>query len=164
MRIRPAQDTDIQAFAGIYGHYVRNSTATFENDPPDAAAFLQRRADVVARGLPWLVAELESGIVAAFAYASPYRAREAYRFTVEDSIYVDAACLGRGIGSALLPRLIESCEQAGARQMVAIIGGQENSASIRLHAKFGFRHVGALEAAGYKFGRWIDTILMQRSL
>jgi L-amino acid N-acyltransferase YncA len=162
--IRPSSDSDTPSIAEIYRHYVRNSTATFESEPPDVSAIDRRRAEIAARGLPWLVAELEGGIVAAYAYASPYRSREAYRFTVEDSIYLHPAYLGQGIGSALLPRLIESCQQAGARQMVAIIGGRENTASVGLHAKFGFRHVGVLEAVGFKFGRWIDTILMQRAL
>jgi L-amino acid N-acyltransferase YncA len=162
--IRPSQASDTPSIAEIYAHYVRNSTATFESEPPDVRAIDRRRADVAARGLPWLVAEIENGIVAAYAYASPYRTREAYRFTVEDSIYLDPAYLGRGIGTTLLARLIERCEQAGARQMVAVIGGRENTASVRLHAKFGFRHVGVLEAVGFKFGRWVDTILMQRAL
>ncbi|HEY7390625.1 MAG TPA: GNAT family N-acetyltransferase [Bryobacteraceae bacterium] len=162
--IRPSEDRDTPSIAEIYAHYVRNSTATFESEPPDAGATGRRRAEVLARGLPWLVAEVENGTIAAYAYASSYRTREAYRFTVEDSIYLHRAYLGQGIGTALLPRLIESCQQAGARQMVAIIGGRENTASVRLHAKFGFRHVGVLEAVGFKFGRWIDTILMQRAL
>jgi L-amino acid N-acyltransferase YncA len=114
--------------------------------------------------LPWLVAEIENGIIAGYAYAGPYRSREAYRFTVEDSIYLDPAHVGRGIGSALLAQLIAACEAAGARQMVAVIGGRADTTSVRLHAKFGFRQVGVLEAVGFKFGRWLDTILMQRAL
>jgi L-amino acid N-acyltransferase YncA len=162
--IRPAEAGDMLSIAEIYAHYVRDSTATFESEPPDARAIERRCAELATRGLPWLVAEIEEGMVVAYAYASPYRTREAYRFTVEDSIYLHPAYLRHGIGTALLARLIESCEQAGARQMVAVIGGRENTASVRLHAKFGFRHVGVLEAVGFKFGRWVDTILMQRAL
>jgi L-amino acid N-acyltransferase YncA len=162
--VRSSQASDTPSIAAIYAHYVRNSTATFEGEAPDVSAIDRRRAEVAARGLPWLVAEIENGIIAAYAYASPYRTREAYRFTVEDSIYVDPAYLGQGIGTTLLARLIENCERAGARQMVAVIGGRENTASVRLHAKFGFRHVGVLEAVGFKFGCWVDTILMQRAL
>jgi L-amino acid N-acyltransferase YncA len=162
--IRPSEDKDTPSIAAIYAHYVQNSTATFESEAPDVSAIDQRRAEIAVRGLPWLVAEIGGGTVAAYAYASPYRTREAYRFTVEDSIYLDPAYLWRGIGTTLLARLIENCEQAGARQMVAVIGGRENTASVRLHTKFGFRHVGVLEAVGFKFGRWVDTILMQRAL
>jgi L-amino acid N-acyltransferase YncA len=162
--VRPSRDSDTPSIAEIYAHYVQNSTATFESEPPDGGVIDRRRAEVAARGLPGLVAEIEDGFVAAYAYASPYRTREAYRFTVEDSIYLNPAYLGQGIGTALLTRLIESCERAGARQMVAVIGGRENIASVRLHAKFGFRHVGVLEGVGFKFGRWVDTILMQRAL
>jgi L-amino acid N-acyltransferase YncA len=162
--IRPSSEGDTASIAAIYAHYVRNEIVTFESEPPDAAELNRRRAEVQARGLPWLVAEIEHGVIAGYAYASQYRSREAYRFTVEDSIYLDPAHIGKGIGSALLAQLIAACEAAGARQMVAVIGGSAESASVRLHAKFGFRHVGVLEAVGFKFGRWLDTVLMQRAL
>jgi L-amino acid N-acyltransferase YncA len=162
--IRSSRDVDISSIAAIYAHYVRNEIVTFESESPDVTEMNRRRTEVQARGLPWLVAEIEHEVVAGYAYASLYRTREAYRFTVEDSIYLDPAHLGKGIGSALLAQLIGTCEAAGARQMVAVIGGSADSVSVRLHAKFGFRHVGVLEAVGFKFGRWIDTILMQRAL
>lgn len=162
--IRPSRDGDIQSIAEIYAHYVRHEIVTFESEPPDIDGMNRRRAEVQARGLPWFVAEIEDGVIAGYAYAGPYRSREAYRFTVEDSIYLDPAHHGKGIGSALLARLIAACEAGGARQMVAVIGGRPDSASVRLHAKFGFRQVGVLEAVGFKFSRWIDTILMQRAL
>jgi L-amino acid N-acyltransferase YncA len=162
--IRPSRDGDTAPIAAIYAHYVRNDIVTFESEPPDIDELNRRRAGVQAKGLPWLVAEIEDGVIAGYAYAGPYRPREAYRFTVEDSIYLDPGRLGKGIGSALLAQLIAACEAAGAKQMVAVIGGRPDTASVRLHAKFGFRQVGVLEAVGFKFGRWIDTILMQRTL
>jgi len=163
MLIRPSIDSDIAAITGIYDHYVRHSAASFEIDPPNADEIARRRAEVLQRGLPWLVAE-NSGAVLGYAYASPYRSRAAYRFTLEDSVYVHPAYVGQGIGKLLLPELIARCQALGATQMIAIIGDTENPASVRLHAAFEFRHVGVLQAVGFKFGRWLDTIVMQRSL
>lgn len=163
MLLRASEDTDIPAIAAIYGHYVRHTTATFETEPPGDDEFANRRARILELGLPWLVAEID-GVIAGYAYAGPYRPRGAYRFTVEDSIYLDPACAGKGAGSALLARLIEDCDAWGARQMVAVIGGSDNVASIKLHHKFGFRHTGTLNAAGFKFGRWVDSVLMQRAI
>ena len=163
MLFRASDESDIPAIAEIYAHYVRHSTASFETEPPDAAEIARRRAQVVGIGLPWLVAEVD-GVVAGYAYAGPYRPRRAYRFTVEDSIYIRPAHAGQGIGAALLDRLVGACEQWGARQMVAVIGGSDNLPSIRLHEKFGFRHAGLLRAAGFKFGRWADSVLMQRAI
>jgi len=123
----------------------------------------RRHASVTTVGFPYLVAEVD-GLVAGYAYAAPYRTRAAYRYTVEDSVYIHHEYSGRGIGSALLPALIEACEAAGWRQMVAVIGDSANHASIRLHEKFGFARAGLLTAAGWKFERWVDSVLMQRAL
>ena len=161
--VRAARDADVAEIAAIYGHYVRTALATFEVDPPDAAEMARRRAGVLAHGLPYLVAELE-GSVAGYAYAAPYRLRPAYRFTVENSVYVHPAHAGKGLGRLLLSGLIAGCEAAGARQMVAVIGDSGNAASIGLHAALGFRHVGVLRSVGFKSGRWVDTVLMQRPL
>jgi L-amino acid N-acyltransferase YncA len=163
MLLRASKDTDIPAIAAIYAHYVRHSTASFETEPPGDDEIANRRARILELGLPWLVAEID-GTIAGYAYAGPYRPRAAYRFTVENSIYIDPACAGKGTGSALLARLIEDCDAWGARQMIAVIGGSDNLASIKLHQKFGFRHSGTLVAAGFKFGRWVDSVLMQRAI
>jgi len=151
------------SIASIYSHYVRNSAATFEIDPPDVPEMENRRQNIVSAGLPYLVLEFEGGI-AGYAYAGQYRPRPAYRFTVEDSIYIHPQQTARGFGRLLLTELIAACEKAGSRQMIAVIGDSANLASIRLHAAFGFRHVGVLERVGAKFGGWYDTVLMQRSL
>ena len=161
--VRASLDIDVAAIADIYSHYVRTALSTFEIESPDVDEIARRRADVLSRGLPYLVVEVD-GAVAAYAYASPYRPRPAYRFTVEDSIYVHPAHTRKGLGGRLLGALIESSEAAGCRQMVAIIGDTGNAASIGLHQAFGFRHVGVLEKVGFKFGRWVDTVLMQRPL
>ncbi len=164
LTIRPCTEADIPSVARIYAHHVTHGTATFELDPPDAAAIALRWSRVEALRLPWLVVSLDDGRIAGYAYATTYRPRIGYRFTLEDSIYVDPAHAGLGIGSAVLARLIEACETIGARQLVAVIGDSANTASVRLHAKFGFRHAGVLQSVGFKFGRWIDTIFMQRAL
>jgi phosphinothricin acetyltransferase len=161
--VRPSTDADIPAIAEIYGYHVEHGVASFETVPPDEAEMARRRCEVLKRGLPWLVAETE-GSVKGYAYATPYRSRAAYRFTLEDSIYIHPAHIGRGIGSALLPQLIARCREFGARQLIAVIGDTDNPASIRLHARFGFRYVGTLNAVGFKFDRWLDTVLMQRPL
>ena len=161
--VRAATPTDIPAVAAIYRHHVLHGLASFETEPPDDAEMTRRHAAVLALGLPYLVAEL-GGRIAGYAYAAVYRARPAYRYTVEDSVYVDSDCAGNGVGSALLPALITGCEVAGRRQMIAVIGDSANHASIGLHEKFGFERVGLLPAVGFKFGRWVDSILMQRAL
>ena len=147
----------------IYAHHVLHGLATFEEVPPDAGEMARRRADVLARGLPYVVAE-DGGRLLGYAYAGPYRLRSAYRFAVEDSIYLDPGALGRGIGRILLERLVADSTAAGARQMLAVIGDSGNAGSIAVHARTGFRHVGTFEAVGFKFGRWVDTVLMQRPL
>ena len=159
--VRAALGTDVPALAEIYSHHVLHGLATFELEPPDAAEMARRHACVTELGLPYLVAELD-GRIAGFAYVAPYRTRPAYRYTVEDSIYVHRDAVGSGVGSALLPRLIAACEAAGCRQMLAVIGDSENRPSINLHRKFGFSQAGLLPAVGWKFGRWVDSVLMQR--
>lgn len=162
--IRPSRDADLPRIAAIYAHAVLTNEATFEIEPPTVEEMQRRRADVLLRGLPYLVAECD-GEVAGYAYATPYRPRPAYRFTVEDSIYLDPRWQGRGIGHALLEVLIEECLRAGARQMIAVIGGGlGNEASVRVHARCGFVEAGLLRNVGYKFDRWLDTLLMQRAL
>jgi len=161
--IRAARDADMAQIAAIYAHHVRHGLASFEEVPPDAAELARRRAEIVGRSLPYLVAAGGDAIVG-YAYAGPYRPRSAYRFTVEDSVYVHPDRAGRGIGRRLLPAVIAACAATGARQMVAVIGDSANAASIALHAACGFRNVGVLCAAGFKHGRWVDTVLMQRAL
>jgi phosphinothricin acetyltransferase len=161
--IRSAAAADLRAIQAIYAREVSTRTATFELEPPDVDEMAQRVEAVRAAGLPWLVAEIE-GAVAGYAYAGPYRARPAYRLTVENSVYVDDAFLRRGVGRALLAELIRICTGLGRREMVAIIGDSANAASIGLHAAAGFRHVGTLTGVGHKLGRWLDTVIMQRPL
>ena len=161
--VRDSREEDMGKVQAIYAHHVLHGAASFEEDPPSLAEMQRRRADVLARELPYLVAEI-GGKVAGYSYASPYRARRAYRFTIENSVYVDPARPRAGVGRALLAALIDRCEQGDWRQMIAVIGDSANAASIGLHAALGFRHAGALHAVGFKFGRWIDSVLMQRAL
>jgi phosphinothricin acetyltransferase len=161
--VRSAVGNDIEAITAIYAHHVRYGTGSFETEPPDKREMAGRWHEVNAKGLPWLVAQDENEIVG-YAYASPYRARVAYRYTVEDSIYVRVDRLGAGFGRLLLPTLIIATQACGMRQMVAIIGDSGNQASIRLHRSFGFRDAGLLKDVGFKFGRRLDTVFMQRAL
>jgi L-amino acid N-acyltransferase YncA len=161
--IRPATPADIAAISRIYAHAVRHGTASFELEPPDEAEMARRQEALLTEGFPYLVAEA-GGMVMGYAYASPYRARPAYRFTVEDSVYIAAEAQRRGIGRLLLDRLIVESEARGYRQMIAIIGDSAQTASIALHGATGFRLIGTFEAVGFKFGRWLDTVLMQRPL
>jgi phosphinothricin acetyltransferase len=163
MRIRPAEASDAQALAALYGHHVIHGFGTFEEAPPSAEEMAARRAAVVARNLPYLVAEID-GQVVGFAYAGPFRPRPAYRFTVEDSVYVAAEHHGKGVGKQLLLAVIAACEAMGLRQMVAMIGDTENTGSIALHRACGFELVGVLPAVGHKGGRWVDVVQMQRAL
>jgi len=160
--IRTATAQDADAVAAIYGHYVATGTATFELEAPDAAEMVRRMEAVATLGLPYLVAEWR-GAVAGYAYATQFRPRPAYRFTVEDSVYVDSTLAGRGIGRQLLSELIGRCREAGFRQMIAAIAG-ENSASVAMHAAHGFALTGVLKDVGYKFDTWLDVTLMQRAL
>jgi len=161
--IRASRDGDIAAIAAIYWHHVLHGLASFEEVPPEPDELASRRTKIVALGLPYLIAE-RSGQVLGYCYASPYRTRSGYRFTLEDSIYIDAAEVGRGIGRALLGSLLDRCTELGYRQMVAVIGGSDTWPSIRLHEALGFARVGVLPAVGFKFGAWVDTVLMQRAL
>jgi L-amino acid N-acyltransferase YncA len=162
--IRPSRDGDIGAIAAIYGYHVLHGLASFEEVPPTVEEMARRRGDILTRGLPYLVAERD-GIVAGYCYAGMYRPRSAYRYTLEDSIYVDAAQVGRGIGRILLEAVLERSAELGYRQIIAVIGGgHETQPSIRLHEALGFTHTGVFEGIGFKFDRWIDTVLMQRAL
>lgn len=161
--VRPAGDADLPAVQAIYAHHVLRGVATFEEIPPDTAELHRRWVAVTGHGLPWLVAE-RAGEVVGYAYATPYRPRAAYRFTVEDSVYLPPAHAGRGLGRALLGGVIAACAAGPWRQMVAVIGDSGNAASIGLHARLGFRRAGLLSAVGFKHGRWVDTVLMQRAL
>jgi phosphinothricin acetyltransferase len=163
MVIRPSREADIPAIARIYGHHVTQGLASFEEVAPPPEEMARRRADILARGFPYLVAAAGDEVLG-YAYCSAYRPRSGYRFSVEDSIYVTPGRDRGGIGSALLAPLIAQATTLGARQMIAVIGDSANAASIRLHARFGFRMVGTIEAVGFKFGRWVDSVLMQRGL
>ena len=161
--VRDAGDRDVPRITAIYAHHVLTGLATFEVVPPDDAEMARRRVNVLDWALPYFVAEDASGVLG-YAYATPYRTRAGYRYTVEDSIYVDPAAVGRGVGRRLLERLIEACVACGCRQMIAVIGDTDNSASIGLHEACGFARVGMLPSTGFKFGRWVDSVLMQRGL
>lgn len=162
--VRGASENDLPAIQALYAHHVLHGLASFEEIPPTVDELRARRAAVVAAGLPYLVAELD-GMVAGFAYAAPYRARVAYRHTVEDSVYVAPDLSGRGLGAALLGELIRHCEAGPWRQMLAVVGqGDDNAGSMALHARMGFERIGALRSVGFKKGRWLDTVLMQRPL
>lgn len=163
MIIRDSRTSDLDRIQAIYSHHVLRGLASFEEVPPDQAEMGRRREDVLGRGLPYLVAEIEGDVVG-YAYAGPYRLRTAYRFTVEDSIYIDPGAVGRGVGRALLATVIDRCTEAGCRQMVAVIGDSGNAASIGLHRHLGFEPAGVLKSIGFKFGRWVDSVLMQRAL
>ncbi len=161
--IRAAAASDMDAIADIYAHHVSHGTGTFETEPLDSSEIGRRWTELTARGLPWLVAD-DDGDVVGYAYAGPYRSRVAYSHTVEDSIYVRADRLGNGVGRLLMPALITASQACGMRQMIAVIGDSANQASIHLHRRFGFEHAGLLKDVGFKFGRWLDTVFMQRSL
>lgn len=159
--IRDAMPADAGAIAAIYAHHVLHGTATFDTEPPPVAFWIAKIADFDRRGWPFLVAV--DDIVVGYAYASQFRDRAAYAHTCEDSVYVDAARLGQGIGNMLIEALIAAAARAGFREMIAVAGGGE-PASVALHAKYGFRHAGRMERVGLKFGRLLDTVYMQRSI
>ena len=161
--IRPATRSDVAAIARIYAHAVKHGTASFELTAPDEAEMARRFNELSARGFPYLVAVIDDTVVG-YAYAGPYRARPAYRFTVENSVYVAHESHRRGVGKALLEALIEACTERGFRLMVAVIGDSDQPASIGLHETAGFRHAGVFQNIGYKFDRWLDTVLMERAL
>jgi L-amino acid N-acyltransferase YncA len=171
MLLRPSTEADLPAITAIYADSVANGTGTFELDAPDVEEMARRRTEVLGRGWPWLVAEGAAAEgppgtreVLGYAYANHFRPRRAYRFCVEDSIYLAPAARGRGVGRLLLVELMARCEAAGARQMLAVIGDAANTGSIRLHAALGFEHTGVLKSSGWKFDRWLDVVLMQRAL
>jgi phosphinothricin acetyltransferase len=161
--IRPSLEGDIAAIQQIYEHAVLHGTGTFETDVPDRAEMARRRTEVLSRSLPYLIAERD-GQVLGFAYANYFRPRLAYRYFVEDSIYLSPQAQGQGVGRLLLAELIARCEAAGARQMVAVIGDSQNLGSIGVHRSHGFEDIGVMKAAGWKFGKWLDVVLMQRQL
>ncbi len=161
--IRSGTAADTPALAAIYGHHVRHGSGSFELEPPDADEMARRREAVQSAGWPWLVAE-RAGAVVGYAYASPFRPRPAYRFCLEDSVYVAREAQGGGVGRLLLAELLAQATARGARQMLAVIGDAGNQASIALHVGLGFEHAGVLKASGWKFGRWLDVVLMQRAL
>ena len=163
MEVRSAAQGDLAAIQAIYAHHVLRGLGTFEEAPPGVEEMRRRHQDVTGRGLPYLVA-LERGEILTYGYCAPYRARSAYRYALEDSIYVKEAHLGKGIGTLLLGELLRICEGLGYRQVIAVIGDSANAGSIALHARLGFLRVGTLRASGYKLGRWVDTVLMQRPL
>jgi phosphinothricin acetyltransferase len=162
VRVRDAAPGDAAALAAIYGHHVLNGVGTFEETPPTPEEMVRRQDAVRALGLPYLVAEAER--VLGFAYAAPFRPRAAYRFTAEDSVYVAPGQMGRGVGRALVGEVVARCEAMGLRQLVAVIGGSDNDASIGLHRALGFEVKGVMPALGFKQGRWVDVVQMQKSL
>ena len=161
--IRPATQADIPAITRIYADAVAHGTASFELEPPSETEMTRRMQELTGNGFPYLAADVD-GTLAGYAYAGPYRARPAYRFTVENSVYVAPEAQGRGVGRALLQALIEAAEAGGYRQMIAVIGDSEQAASVALHAALGFAFIGTFPNVGFKFGRWLDTVLMQRAL
>ena len=161
--MRAAVPEDIPAIHAIYSHHVLTGLASFEEEPPSAAELRRRYEEVAGKRLPYLVADF-GGAVAGYGYCAPYRSRSAYRYALEDSIYVRQDAQGRGVGGALLAELIRRCEALGYRQLVAVIGDSGHAASIGLHESQGFLRVGTLRSVGFKFGRWVDSVLMQRPL
>ena len=165
VEIRPATRADLDAITEIYADAVTHGTASYELEPPTRAEMAARFEALATGGFPYLVAENAAGGLAGYAYAGPFRPRPAYRFVVENSVYVAPEAKGRGIGRLLLERLIAEAEGLGFRQMIAVVGdGSPDSASVRLHERVGFRHCGRLEGSGYKHGRWLDTVFMQLSM
>lgn len=161
--IRPSSPADLPAITAIYGWNVLNGTGTFELDAPDEAEMARRREDVLGKGLPWLVVE-RANVVLGYGYANHFRPRKAYRFCLEDSLYLSAEAKGQGLGRLLLAELMARCEALGARQMLAVIGDSGNLGSVGVHRTLGFEHVGVLKSAGWKFDRWLDVVIMQKAL
>ncbi|MES2364125.1 MAG: N-acetyltransferase family protein [Pseudomonadota bacterium] len=161
--IRPSRDQDIAAITAIYAHHVLHSTGTFETEAPGVADMTARRADVLSKGLPYLVAE-QDGKVAGFAYGNWFKPRPAYRYSVEDSIYLAPDAHRKGLGRALLAELLARCETAGIRKVMAIIGDSANAGSVGVHLALGFEEVGKIKSCGWKFGAWRDIVIMQKTL
>ena len=161
--VRPSTHSDVAAVTSIYVWHVQHGTGTFEIDPPDEAEMGRRRADVLAKGLPWLVLE-QDGTVVGYASANQFRPRPGYRFCLEDSVYLANGFAGRGHGRLLLTELVARCEASGARQMLAVIGDSANAGSVGVHRALGFSQVGVLKSCGWKFGKWLDVVLMEKAL
>jgi L-amino acid N-acyltransferase YncA len=162
--VRDSRESDLPAIHRIYAHHVLTGLGSFEETPPDVAELARRRAEILGRRLPYLVASGEDGAVLGYSYAGPYRTRSAYRFTLENSVYVAPEAARSGVGRRLLGALIERCTALGYRQMVGVIGDSGNAGSIGLHAAMGFRRIGHIEGVGWKHGSWVDSVLMQRAL
>lgn len=161
--VRDVVDADMVAIQAIYAHHVLNGLASFEEIAPDIAELQRRRDEILKRRLPYRVAEVR-GAVKGYAYVGPYRPRSAYRYTVEDSVYIANDMTGRGLGRRLLQDIVDTCTGLGYRQMIAIIGDSGNLPSISLHRRLGFVHAGTVRSAGFKLGRWVDSVIMQRAL
>jgi phosphinothricin acetyltransferase len=161
--IRPSRDDDVEAITSIYAHHVLHGTGTFEVDPPSATDMTARRTEVLSRGLPWLVAVVDNQ-VCGFAYCNWFKPRPAYRFSAEDSIYLAPHANGQGLGRALLAELATQAERVGVRKLIAVIGDSSNTGSIGVHRALGFQHVGVLVSCGWKFDRWLDVVLMEKTL
>jgi len=161
--LRPAAPEDVPAMQEIYAYHVLHGLASFEEEPPPAAEMRRRYDDVCGRGLPWLAADF-GGVLVGYGYCSVYRTRSAYRYSLEDSVYIRHGSEGRGVGSIILGELIRRVAALGYRQLIAVIGDSSHAPSINLHARFGFLRVGTLRSVGFKFGRWVDTVVMQRPL
>ena len=161
--IRPSRDEDLDAITRIYAHHVLHGTGTFETTPPTRDEMAGRRADVLGKGLPWLVIEGD-GQVMGYAYGNWFKPRPAYRYSVEDSIYMAPESAGKGLGKLLLTELLAQCERAGVRKVMAVIGDSANAGSIGVHKALGFEQVGVVQSCGWKFGRWLDIVLMQKSI
>lgn len=161
--IRPSRDEDLDAITRIYAHHVLHGTGTFETTPPTRDEMAGRQADVLGKGLPWLVIEVD-GQVMGYAYGNWFKPRPAYRYSVEDSIYMAPESAGKGLGKLLLTELLAQCERAGVRKVMAVIGDSANAGSIGVHKALGFEQVGVVQSCGWKFGRWLDIVLMQKSI
>jgi phosphinothricin acetyltransferase len=162
-KIRPSTDTDIPAITAIYAHHVLHGTGTFETDPPSAQDMAARRSDVLSKNLPYLVVEDEAGVLG-FAYCNWFKPRPAYRYSAEDSIYLAPSARGKGLGKLLLTELMAQAERRGVRKLIAVIGDSANQGSVGLHKTCGFNHVGLLANCGWKFDRWLDVVLMDKTI
>ncbi|MEO5921838.1 MAG: N-acetyltransferase family protein [Pseudolysinimonas sp.] len=162
--LREATERDIPDMREIYNHYVANTTVTFDEDPLTLAAMRAKFRDVQKLGYPWLVAQSPNGVVLGYAYVAPWKSRAAYRFTVENTIYLGPASTGKGLGAALMKELLARAKAAGVREVVAVIADRGADASIAIHERFGFKEIGRMGRVGFKFGRWLGTVLMQKSL
>jgi L-amino acid N-acyltransferase YncA len=161
--IRPSRDQDLPAITAIYAHHVLHGTGTFETEPPSEVDMVGRRADVLAKGLPYLVAE-EDGRVLGYAYCQWFKPRPAYRFSAEDSIYLHPEAQGKGLGKALLTELARQAEAVGIRKLIAVIGDSANKGSVGVHRALGFQPVGVIQSCGWKFGKWLDIVLMEKQI